>query len=156
MNDLPNDTMLHASSGIIWIQNTYNLDVLQIRKTKLISATGNYQYTNKPNTTTSVHYEDLMYISHVAMKMDLYATAINFFAASIRMHKDSKCLFRINTKQCLPYSFNNVKAWYILVHNYLLDLTETTYDSTVLYPYRIKSGWFDFLSFLVQYVTDNI
>ena len=149
MNHFPNATMLHACSGIIWIQNTYNLDVLQMAKGNLISATGNYQYTNKPNNTNSMHYEDLMYISHVAMQMDLYATAINFFAASIRMHKDRKCLFRIKTKQCMPYSFNNVKAWYISVHNYLLDLKETTYDSAVLYPYRIKSGWFDVISFFL-------
>ena len=91
-------------------------------------------------------------MSHAAMQMKLYATAINFFVASIDMQKDNKCLFRRNLKHCMSYNFDKVISWYVSKHNYgLLNQNETDFDSAVFYPYRIKSGWFDFLKFFVQF-----
>ena len=150
MNNMPNDTIVQASSGIIWLTNTYNLNVLQMANGNLISSSGNDQYRNISNDTKSMYYEDLMYISHEAMKMKLYSTAIKIFGASILLYKGNQCLFRSTTNHCRPYIFDTVKSWYISKHNFeLLNPSERKFDSAVFYPHQIRDGWFDFLRLII-------
>ena len=133
--------MLQAVSGLSWIQNAYNLDVLEMSNGNLFSLTHDYQYLSDSNNTKYMYYEDLMYMSHASMKMELYATAIKYFAAAIRIYNDKKCMFILNKTRCMPYNFEMVKAWYVSKHNYgLLNQSDGQFDSAVRYHFRIIPG----------------
>ena len=143
---LPKNTMHDASSGMIWLVNTYNLDMVQIAQGNLFSISTNYQYTNRLTKNDKLHFDDLIYLSNVAIHTNLYATAIRFLGASIRVQKDNRCDFRTSKNSCKNYDLDNLMHWYISVHNhYLAKEIVTTENSARFYPYRIKSGWFAFL-----------
>ena len=98
IKSLPNDTMLKAASGIIWIFNTYNLDVIQMANGNLVSRNINLKYSNTSKSKKSLDYEDLMYISRASLQMGLFATAIKFLVASILLHKNNQSAICYNRK----------------------------------------------------------
>ena len=139
INDLPCDVMTQAASGIIWLQTTYSLNILQMTRGRILSTGGDTPHIDTHNGVHKMLFDDLMRISEEAMHMGLYATGIQFFVASILSHKENKCEFKISNNHCRPYKFDSVQTRHILRHNYaLLNNSGGDFDSAVYFPYRIR------------------
>ena len=99
------------------------------------------------DTHQSVHkmvFEDLMRISEDAMRMGLYATGIQFFLASVLLHKKNQCEFTTGNNNCRSYNFDSVQKLHTFKHNYaLLNNSGIEFDSAVCFPFRIHNGQLD-------------
>ena len=141
INQLPTDVMTQAAAGVIWLQATYSLNILQMTEGRIVSTGG-----DTPNMTThrseqKLLFEDLMQIAENAMRMGLCATGIQFFLASVFSHKENKCEFKTSNNECRPYELNSVRTRYISKHNHvLLNNSGADFDSAVYFPYRIRNG----------------
>jgi hypothetical protein len=145
IHNLTNDAMMAAASGIIWLQSTYDLNIMKMTEGKLMSKHAKkYQSVDKPIISESLYFEDLLQISRAAMEIGLYAVAIKFFIASLISHQENKCTFKRIDNSCRPYQFDSLENWYLAKHDYsLLNQTaaaHSEFDSAERFPFRIKKG----------------
>ena len=150
IRNLTNDAMMAAASGIIWIQSTYDLNIMKMTEGKLMSKhANNFQKVDKPIFSESLYFEDLLQISRAAMAIGLYAIAIKFFVASVISHQENKCMFKRIDNSCRPYQLNSLETLYLAKHdNSLLNQTaggNSNFDSAERFPFRIKKGRHDSL-----------
>ena len=150
IRNLTNDAMMAAASGMIWLQSTYDLNIMKMTEGKLVSKhSKNYQSVDKPIFSESLYFEDLLQISRAAMEIGLYAIAIKFYIASLISHQQNKCTFKRIDNSCRPYQFDSLETWYLAKHDYsLLNQTasaDSEFDSAERFPFRIKKGQHDSL-----------
>ena len=132
---------MEAASGIMWLQNTYNLNIPQMVEGILTSNPEHNQNLDKPRSIHFMSFEDLMHISQVGMEMEDYATATQFFLAAVISYNANKCLFKTRDNSCRPYIFDSLQTRYIAKHNYvLLNQSEIDFDSGKRFPFRITNG----------------
>ena len=135
---------MQSASAIIWLQSTYDLNILQMSDGKLVSNRNKNQGVKKSYDTESLYFDDLFLISRAALEIELYAIAIKFLAAAVIVHKKNKCTFKTSDGICRPYNFHSVQTRYIGKHNFaLLNNSDADFDSAERFPFRIT---YDILS----------
>lgn len=118
--DSNNNVLMSASSGMIWLTNTYRL------------------YDGIPPLINSMFFEDLMQISQAAMEMELYATSIQFFLVASITRSKSKCMFLCD-KRCRRYPLESLKTYYIEKHNYAHpNQSDAEFDSAIKFPFKLS------------------
>ena len=131
-------TLIQSASAIIWLQSTYDLNILQMTDGKLISNRDQNQVVKKYYDSESLYFEDLFLVSRAALEIELYAIAIKFLAASVIVHKKNKCISKTSDGKCRPYNFHSVQTRYIGKHNFaLLNNSDASFDSAERFPFRI-------------------
>ena len=98
INQLSTSVLTQAVSGLIWLVTSYSLNILQMTKGKVASIGGDTPNTDTHRSIHKMSFEDLMLISKDAMRMGLYATGIQFFLASVLLHKKNQCEFTPGNK----------------------------------------------------------
>ena len=133
--------LMQSASAIIWLQSTYDLNILQMMKGKLISNHDNNKSVKKATSEEFLYFEDLFLISRAALEIELYALAIKFLVASVISHQKNKCTFITSDNKCRAYNFHSVQTRYIGKHNFaLLNNSNANFDSAQRFPFRINFG----------------
>merc|ERR1712012_681412 len=122
--------LMQSASAIIWLQSTYDLNILQMMEGKLISNHDKNNSVKKPISEESLYFEDLFLISRAALEIELYALALKFLAASTISHQNDKCTFITSDNKCRTYNFHSMKTIYIGKHNFaVLNISNANFDS---------------------------
>ena len=133
--------LMQSASAIIWLQSTYNLNILQMMEGKLISNHDNNKSVKKATSEESLYFEDFFLISRAALEIELYSLAIKFLVASVISHQKNKCTFISSDNKCRAYNFHSVQTRYIGKHNFaLLNNSNANFDSAHRFPFRITFG----------------
>ena len=134
-------TLMQAASAIIWLQSTYDLNILQMTEGKLISNNDEAKGVSKPITSESFYFEDLFLISRAALEIELYAIALKFLVSSVISHQQNKCTLKTSDGMCRKYNFQSVQTRYVGKHNYaILNNSDINFDSAERFPFRITNG----------------
>ena len=134
-------SLMQSASAIIWLQSTYNLNILQMMEGKLISNHDNNKSVKKATSEESLYFEDLFLISRAALEIELYSLAIKFLVASVISHQKKKCTFITSDNKCRDYNFHSVQTRYIGKHNFaLLNSSNGNFDTAQRFPFRITFG----------------